>query len=65
MQHGYELLGFLTGIEVVYVDNTYQAYYSAWGTEQNPDESIYLCPDQQGALIPGVLTLNRATLFVP
>jgi hypothetical protein len=65
MQHGYELLGFLTGIEVVYVDNTYQVYYSAWGTEQNPDESIYLCPDQQGALIPGVLTLNRATLFVP
>ncbi|MES9991911.1 MAG: hypothetical protein ABW098_08155 [Candidatus Thiodiazotropha sp.] len=64
-RNDYELLGFLTGIEVVYVNNTYQAYYTAWGIEQIPDESIYLCPDQLGALIPGVLTLNRATLLVP
>jgi hypothetical protein len=61
MQYGYESLGFLTGIEVVYVDSTYHAYYSAWGNEQNPDESIYLCPDQQGVLIPSILTLNLAT----
>jgi hypothetical protein len=61
MQYGYESLGFLTGIEVVYVNGTYQAFYSAWGTEQIPDDSIYLCPDQQGGLIPAILTLNRAT----
>jgi hypothetical protein len=61
IQYGYESLGSLTGIEVVYANGTYQAYYSAWGTEQIPDDTIYLCPDQQGGLIPAVLTLNRAT----
>ncbi len=60
-QFMYESLGFLTGIEVVRVDGTYQAYYSAWGTDQIPDDSVYLCPDQQGGFIPAVLTLNRAT----
>ena len=65
MKYGYESLGFLTGIEVVYVNGTYQAYYSAWGIEQIPDNTVYLCPDQQGDLIPAVLTLNRATLTRP
>lgn len=65
MKYGYESLGFLTGIEVVYVNGTYQAYYSAWGIEQIPDNTVYLCPDQQGALIPAALTLNRATLTRP
>lgn len=60
-QHLYESLGFLTGIEVVFHQSTYQAYYSGWGTEQIPDDSVYRCPDQQGDLIPAVLTLNRAT----
>lgn len=63
-QYAYESLGFLTGVEVVLDNGTYRAYYSAWGTEQIPNNSIYLCPDQQGGLIPAVLTLNRAT-FIP
>lgn len=65
MQFAYESLGFLTGIEVVLVNGIYQAYYSAWGTEQIPDETVYLCPDQLGGFIPGVLTLNRAMLIQP
>jgi hypothetical protein len=58
---GYESLGFLTGVEVVLYNGTYRAYYSAWGTEQIPDHTVYLCPDQQGRFVPAVLTLNRAT----
>ena len=64
-QYGYESLGFLTGVEVVRVAGQYLAYYVAWGNEQIPDQSLYLCPDQQGALIPSVLTLNRATYVSP
>ena len=64
-QQGYEALGFLTGIEVVLVAGRYQAYYTAWGTEQIPDQSVYLCPDQQNNLIPAVLTLNRASYVSP
>ncbi|HKR58165.1 MAG TPA: hypothetical protein VJS64_00425, partial [Pyrinomonadaceae bacterium] len=64
MQYAYESLGFLTGVEVVLDNGTYRAYYSAWGTEQIPNNSVYLCPDQQNNLIPAVLTLNRAT-FIP
>jgi hypothetical protein len=60
-QYGYEALGFLTGVKVVLVNGTYHTYYSAWGTEQIPNPSLYLCPDQQGQLISAVLTLNRAT----
>lgn len=64
-QYPYESLGFLTGIEVVFHQGTYHAYYSAWGVEQIPDETVYLCPDHQGDLIPAVLTLNRAALIPP
>jgi len=64
-QLAYESLGFLTGIEIVLVNGTYQAYYSAWGTEQIPDNTVYLCPDQHGGFVPGVLSLNRATLIQP
>lgn len=60
-QYAYESLGFLTGVKVVLANGTYRAYYSAWGTEQIPNNSVYLCPDQQGGLIPAVLTLNHAT----
>lgn len=59
-QYAYESLGFLTGVKVVLDNGTYRAYYSAWGTEQIPNNSVYLCPDQQGGLIPAVLTLNHA-----
>jgi hypothetical protein len=62
---GSEALGFLTGIEVVLVDGRYHAYFSAWGTEQIPNPTVYLCPDQTGNLIPAVLTLNRATYVPP
>lgn len=65
IQLAYESLGFLTGIEVVIVNGTYHAYISAWGTEQIPDDTFYLCPDQSGGFIPAVLTLNRATLIKP
>ena len=61
-QLGYEALGFLTGVKVILKDDAYYAYYSSWGNEQIPDKSIYLCPDQKGLLMPGVLTLNRASL---
>lgn len=64
-QYAYESLGFLTGVKVVLDNGTYRAYYSAWGTEQIPDNAVYLCPDQQGAFIPAVLTLNRATFISP
>jgi len=64
-QVAYESLGFLTGIEIVLVNGAYQAYYSAWGTEQIPDDTVYLCPDQQGGFISGVLSLNRAILIKP
>lgn len=64
-RYAYESLGFLTGVKVVLDNETYRAYYSAWGTEQIPDNTLYLCPDQQGGLIPGVLTLNRATFTPP
>ena len=57
-----ESLGFLTGVKVLLDNGTYRAYYVAWGTEQIPSNSFYLCPNQQGVLIPAVLTLNRATL---
>ena len=60
-QFAYESLGFLTGVKVVLDNGTYRAYYSAWGTEQIPVNSAYLCPDQNGGFIPAVLTLNRAT----
>ena len=59
-QYAYESLGFLTGVNVVLDNGIYRAYYSAWGTEQIPDDRVYLCPDQQGGLIPAVLTLNYA-----
>jgi hypothetical protein len=62
---GFEELGFLTGIDVVLVDGTYRAYFSAWGTDQIPDTNVYRCPGQTGNLIPAVLTLNRATYVPP
>ena len=58
----YESYGFLTGVAAVLVNSTYYLYYSAWGTEQIPDSSLYLCPDQTGVLFPAVLTLNRASM---
>ncbi len=64
-RYGYESLGFLTGIEVVLVDGSYRAYYVAWGTQQIPDPSLYRCPDQQGGLIPAVLTLSMGTYVSP
>ena len=59
---GYEAYGFLTGVDALLVNGTYYLYYSAWGSTQIPDQSLYLCPDQTGALFPAVLTLNRASL---
>jgi hypothetical protein len=64
-RHGYESLGFLTGIEVAYVNGTYRAYYCAWGADHIPDDTVYLCPDRQGGLIPAVLSLNLATFTLP
>lgn len=60
-QYAFESLGFLTGVKVLLDNGTYRAYYSAWGTTQIPDPDYYLCPDQQGDFISGVLTLNRAS----
>jgi hypothetical protein len=62
---GSEALGFLTGVDVVRVNGGYHAYFSAWGTEQIPDPTVYVCPDQAGGLIPAVLTFNRATYVPP
>ena len=64
-QYRYEVLGFLRGIDVVLVNGQYHAYYSSFGTEQIPDSSLYLCPNQQNILIPAVLTLNRAMYISP
>ena len=64
-QYRYEALGFLRGIDVVLVGGQYHAYYSSFGTEQIPDSSLYLCPNQQNILIPAVLTLNRAMYISP
>ncbi len=62
---GYESLGLLTGIEVVLANGEERAYYSAWGTEQNRDETVHKCPDQQGRLIPAIITLNEASFTPP
>jgi hypothetical protein len=62
---GFEALGFLPGIDVVLVDGQYHAFYSAWGTEQNPDPSWYRCADQTGGTRPAVVTLNHATYVPP
>ncbi len=64
-QYAYESLGFLTGVDVVLINGTYRAYYSAWGMEQIPNATVYLCPNQQGGFMSAVLTLNRATLIQP
>lgn len=58
----YESLGFLTGVEALIVNNVYYMYYVAWGTEQNPDSSVYLCPGQTaGSLHSAALALNRVS----
>ncbi|NNG01119.1 MAG: hypothetical protein HKM93_17140 [Desulfobacteraceae bacterium] len=64
-RRAYESLGFLTGVDVVMDNGVYHAYYTSWGTDQIPDTNFYLCPDQNGTLIPAVITLNRATFELP
>jgi hypothetical protein len=59
--HGYEALGFLTGIDVVLVGNQYVAYYAAWGNDKNPQPDLYFCPNSSGTFTTAVVTLNRAS----
>jgi hypothetical protein len=61
----YEQYGFLRGIDVILVGGRFRAFYSAFGSEANPDTSIYQCPALNGTLFPAVLTLNRATYISP
>jgi len=63
--NAYESLGLLTGVDVIKVNGTLHAFYAAWGNEQIPDPTIYVCPDQAGNLIPAIITINSAVFVTP